>query len=80
MAPLESFKHIGRITTLLEWVMKTAKAKGRTDVYDAALRRKFELMRLANEDPNDPLIRALYDTGKYWTPPPRGGNEKSGKQ
>jgi len=42
--------------------MKNAKARKRTDVYNLAFRRKCELAGLANEDPNDALIRAFYET------------------
>jgi hypothetical protein len=64
MAPVESLDYISQLKTPLECetVMKHAKAKRRADVYDAALRRKCELAGLANEDPNDPLIRAFYET------------------
>jgi hypothetical protein len=56
--------YISKLKTPLECetVMKNARTKGRKDVYDAALRRKCELAGIANEDPNDPLIRAFYET------------------
>jgi hypothetical protein len=56
--------YISKLKTPLECetVMKNAKAKGRTDIYDAALRRKCELAGIANEDPNDPLIRSFYES------------------
>lgn len=64
MNRVESLSYIGQLKTPLECetVMKNAKSKGRTDVYDLAFRRKCELAGLANEDPNDPLIRAFYET------------------
>jgi hypothetical protein len=64
MAPAESLDYISQLKSPLdcETVMKNAKAKGRTDVYNSAFRRKCELAGLANEDPSDPLIRAFYET------------------
>jgi len=64
MAPVESLDYISQLKTPLdcETVMKNAKVKGRTDVYDLAFRRKCQLAGLANEDPNDPLIKAFYET------------------
>jgi hypothetical protein len=64
MALVESLDYISQLKTPLdcETVMKNAKAKGRTDVYDLAFRRKCQLAGLANEDPNDPLIKAFYET------------------
>jgi hypothetical protein len=55
---------ISKLKTPLECetVMKNAKTKGWTDIYDAALWRKCELVGIATEDPNDPLIRAFYET------------------
>jgi hypothetical protein len=59
--PLNYIRHL-KTPLECETVMKNAKVKGRKDVYDAALRRKTELEGLAKEDPNDPLIRAFYET------------------
>ena len=64
MPAVEPFNYIAELKTPLECetLMQNAKAKGRKDVYEAAFRRKCALAGIANEDPNDPLIRAFYET------------------
>jgi hypothetical protein len=43
-------------------VMERATKQRRPEVYSAVFKRQCELVGLHNEDPDDPLVRRLYET------------------